>query len=158
MRLLLCIFWNFEWDWRAWRVQISCAVISNSLMEYISSNFPAIFHSVYKTKEVRRTFLVAEMLDSRFPPKSHRKHTAVKKNFWQNASQCGMHPRRHGCSLDLCHQRTLSLYFIRLKHCQLVPAVYLQGRHVIGDIKGLWFEYRSKYRLSPQPCREVWGN
>ena len=65
-----------------------------------------------------------------------------------------MHPRRHGCSLDLCHQRTLSLYFIRLKHCQLVPAVYLQGRHVIGDIKGLWFEYRSKYRLSPQHCRE----
>ena len=60
-------------------MQISRAVISNSLMEYISSNFPAIFHSVYKTKEVRRTFLVAEMLDSRFPPKSHRKHTAVKK-------------------------------------------------------------------------------
>ena len=56
-------------------MQISCAVISNSLMEYISSNFPAIFHSVYKTKEVRSTFLVAEMLDSRFPPKSHRKHT-----------------------------------------------------------------------------------
>ena len=62
-------------------MQISCAVISNSLMEYISSNFPAIFHSVYKTKEVRRTFLVAEMLDSRFPPKSHRKHTVVKKTF-----------------------------------------------------------------------------
>ena len=49
-------------------------------MEYISSNFPVIFHSV-KTKEVRSTFLVAEMLDSRFPPKSHRKHTAVKKTF-----------------------------------------------------------------------------
>ena len=50
-----------------------------------------------------------------------------------------------------CRQKDL-LCFIRLKHC-LIVLVYLQGRHVIRDIKGLWFEYRSKYRLSPQHCR-----
>ena len=32
--------------------------------------------------------------------------------------------------------------------------VSASGRRVIRDIKGLWFEYRSKYRLSPQYCRE----
>ena len=32
--------------------------------------------------------------------------------------------------------------------------VSARGRRVIRDIKGLWFEYRSKYRLSPQHCRE----